>query len=577
VKEMVGEKVFQGIGVSSGTALGRIFVREVVDLTLKNVMISQEQVVGEIGRFQQAVEQVTEALREERTKVFEDLGQEEAEIWTVQLMLLEDPEIVDAVVTSIKQDLKSAEAAVNDVFIGQVQLFESLDDDYMRGRAIDLENLRKRLLMQLLGKEEKQTEIPSDSILVYLELTPTDVGAIDKNKVVGVIAEKGGTTSHAAILLRSIGIPAVFGIPDFYQKVENGTDVAMDGKTGTVILNPSPETMSLYRAQMTKEHIQKIELKKLVTLPSVTKDGQKIDLFANIGSLAEARAADANGAEGIGLFRTEFIFLDIKELPSEEAQFKIYQQVAQLMGRRQVIIRTLDIGGDKKPDYIDIPPESNPFLGCRAIRLCLKEQGIFESQLRAILRASSYGRLSIMYPFVISVEEVRKANRILEQVKVQLEQEKIPFDKEIPVGVMIETPAASLLVEDFFQIVDFVSVGTNDLVQYTLAVDRMNAEIAHLYNYFHPAVLRQLQMIGQAGAKANKLVGICGEMASDPLAVKLLLGLGFNELSVNPSSLSLVKSLIRETTLAEAKKIAGQALSLPSAAAVKEFLTSVTS
>ncbi|MGI6332831.1 MAG: phosphoenolpyruvate--protein phosphotransferase [Zhaonellaceae bacterium] len=551
---MVGEKVFQGIGVSSGTALGRIFLREVVDLTFKNVKISQEQIAGEIERFQQAVERVTEALKYERSKVFEDLGQEEAEIWTVQLMLLEDPEIFDAVMTSIKQDLKSAEAAVNDVFAGQVQLFEDLDDDYMRGRAIDLENLRKRLLMQLLGKEEKQTEIPSDSILVYLELTPTDVGAIDKNKVVGVIAEKGGTTSHAAILLRSIGIPAVFGISDFYQKVKNGTGVAMDGKTGAVILNPSPETMSLYRAQMTKEHIQKIELKKLVTLPSVTKDGQKIELFANIGSLAEARAADVNGAEGIGLFRTEFIFLGRKELPSEETQFKIYRQVAQLMGQRQVIIRTLDIGGDKKPDYIDIPPECNPFLGYRAIRLCLKEQEIFESQLRAILRASTYGRLSIMYPFVISVEEVREANRILEQVKVQLEQEKIPFDKEIPVGVMIETPAASLLVEDFFQIVDFVSVGTNDLAQYTLAVDRMNAGIAHLYNYFHPAVLRQLQLIGQAGVKANKLVGICGEMASDPLAVKLLLGLGFNELSVNPSSLSLVKSLIRETTLAEAKK-----------------------
>ena len=455
-------------------------------------------------------------------------------------------------------------------------MFEDLDDDYMRGRAIDLENLRKRLLMQLLGKEEKQTEIPSDSILVYLELTPTDVGAIDKNKVVGVIAEKGGTTSHAAILLRSIGIPAVFGISDFYQKVKNGTGVAMDGKTGTVILNPLPETKNIYRAQMVKERKQKIELEKLVTLPSVTKDGQKIELFANIGSLAEARAADVNGAEGIGLFRTEFIFLGRKELPSEETQFKIYRQVAQLMGQRQVIIRTLDIGGDKKPDYIDIPPECNPFLGYRAIRLCLKEQEIFESQLRAILRASTYSGY-IMYPFVISVEEVREANRILEQVKVQLEQEKIPFDKEIPVGVMIETPAASLLVEDFFQIVDFVSVGTNDLAQYTLAVDRMNAGIAHLYNYFHPAVLRQLQLIGQAGVKANKLVGICGEMASDPLAVKLLLGLGFNELSVNPSSLSLVKSLIRETTLAEAKKIAGQALSLPSAAAVKEFLTSVTS
>lgn len=574
---MVGEKVFQGIGVSSGTALGRIFLREVVDLTFKNVKISQEQIAGEIERFQQAVERVTEALKYERSKVFEDLGQEEAEIWTVQLMLLEDPEIFDAVMTSIKQDLKSAEAAVNDVFAGQVQLFEDLDDDYMRGRAIDLENLRKRLLMQLLGKEEKQTEIPSDSILVYLELTPTDVGAIDKNKVVGVIAEKGGTTSHAAILLRSIGIPAVFGISDFYQKVKNGTGVAMDGKTGAVILNPLPETKNIYRAQMVKERKQKIELEKLVTLPSVTKDGQKIELFANIGSLAEARAADVNGAEGIGLFRTEFIFLGRKELPSEETQFKIYRQVAQLMGQRQVIIRTLDIGGDKKPDYIDIPPECNPFLGYRAIRLCLKEQEIFESQLRAILRASTYGRLSIMYPFVISVEEVREANRILEQVKVQLEQEKIPFDKEIPVGVMIETPAASLLVEDFFQIVDFVSVGTNDLAQYTLAVDRMNVGIAHLYNYFHPAVLRQLQLIGQAGVKANKLVGICGEMASDPLAVKLLLGLGFNELSVNPSSLSLVKSLIRETTLAEAKKIAGQALSLPSAAAVKEFLTSVTS
>ncbi len=573
---MVGEKVFQGIGVSSGTALGRIFLREVVDLTFKNVKISQEQIAGEIERFQQAVERVTEALKYERSKVFEDLGQEEAEIWTVQLMLLEDPEIFDAVMTSIKQDLKSAEAAVNDVFAGQVQLFEDLDDDYMRGRAIDLENLRKRLLMQLLGKEEKQTEIPSDSILVYLELTPTDVGAIDKNKVVGVIAEKGGTTSHAAILLRSIGIPAVFGISDFYQKVKNGTGVAMDGKTGTVILNPLPETKNIYRAQMVKERKQKIELEKLVTLPSVTKDGQKIELFANIGSLAEARAADVNGAEGIGLFRTEFIFLGRKELPSEETQFKIYRQVAQLMGQRQVIIRTLDIGGDKKPDYIDIPPECNPFLGYRAIRLCLKEQEIFESQLRAILRASTYGRLSIMYPFVISVEEVREANRILEQVKNELEQEKIPFDKEIPVGVMIETPAASLLVEDFFQIVDFVSVGTNDLAQYTLAVDRMNAGIAHLYNYFHPAVLRQLQLIGPAGVKANKLVGICGEMASDPLAVKLLLGLGFNELSVNPASISLVKSLIRGTTLAEAKKIADKALSLPSAAAVKEFLTGVT-
>jgi phosphotransferase system enzyme I (PtsI) len=573
---MVGEKVFQGIGVSSGTALGRIFLREVVDLTFKNAKISQEQIAGEIERFQQAVERVTEALKYERSKVFEDLGQEEAEIWTVQLMLLEDPEIFDAVMTSIKQDLKSAEAAVNDVFAGQVQLFEDLDDDYMRGRAIDLENLRKRLLMQLLDKEEKQTEVPSDSILVYLELTPTDVGNIDKTRVVGVIAEKGGTTSHAAILLRSIGIPAVFGISDFYQKVKNGTGVAMDGKTGTVILNPLPETKNIYRAQMVKERKQKIELEKLVTLPSVTKDGQKIELFANIGSLAEARAADVNGAEGIGLFRTEFIFLGRKELPSEETQFKIYRQVAQLMGQRQVIIRTLDIGGDKKPDYIDIPPECNPFLGYRAIRLCLKEQEIFESQLRAILRASTYGRLSIMYPFVISVEEVREANRILEQVKNELEQEKIPFDKEIPVGVMIETPAASLLVEDFFQIVDFVSVGTNDLAQYTLAVDRMNAGIAHLYNYFHPAVLRQLQLIGQAGVKANKLVGICGEMASDPLAVKLLLGLGFNELSVNPASISLVKSLIRGTTLAEAKKIADKALSLPSAAAVKEFLTGVT-
>ena len=392
---MVGEKVFQGIGVSSGTALGRIFLREVVDLTFKNVKISQEQIAGEIERFQQAVERVTEALKYERSKVFEDLGQEEAEIWTVQLMLLEDPEIFDAVMTSIKQDLKSAEAAVNDVFAGQVQLFEDLDDDYMRGRAIDLENLRKRLLMQLLGKEEKQTEIPSDSILVYLELTPTDVGAIDKNKVVGVIAEKGGTTSHAAILLRSIGIPAVLAFR-ILSKSKKQHGVAMDGKTGAVILNPLPETKNIYRAQMVKERKQKRELEKLVTLPSVTKDGQKIELFANIGSLAEARAADVNGAEGIGLFRTEFIFLGRKELPSEETQFKIYRQVAQLMGQRQVIIRTLDIGGDKKPDYIDIPPECNPFLGYRAIRLCLKEQEIFESQLRAILRASTYGRLSIM-------------------------------------------------------------------------------------------------------------------------------------------------------------------------------------
>lgn len=572
---MDGEKIYQGIGISLGTTLGRVFVREEVDLTIKNVTIGPEQVVREIERFKQTVQQVAENLAEERAQVLEDLGQEEAEIWTVQLLLLEDPEIFDAVLVGIKEESKSAEAAVNDVLSSQVQMFENLDDDYMRERAIDLESLRKRLLTHLLAKEGKHTEIPPGSILVYSEITPTDVGNIDKARVVGVVAEKGGPTSHAAILLRSLGIPAVFGIPDFYQKVKNGTEIAMNGKTGLVILEPLPETKDFYQAQMVKEYEQELELKKLVTLPSITQDGQKIELFANIGSLVEARAADANGAEGIGLFRTEFIFLDTKELPTEEKQFRIYQQVAQIMGQRQVIIRTLDIGGDKKPDYINIPAESNPFLGYRAIRLCLNEQEIFKSQLRAILKASPYGRLNIMYPFVISPKEVLEANRILEQVKDELTQEHIPFAKEIPVGIMVETPAASLLIEDFLQVVDFVSVGTNDLVQYTLAVDRMNAGIAHLYDYFHPAILRQLQMIGQAGVKAKKLVGICGEMASDPLAVKLLLGFGFNELSVNPASLNRVKSIIRNTTLGEAREIAAQALSLPSAAAVRDFLTSV--
>jgi len=572
---MDGEKIYQGIPISLGTTLGRIYVREEIDLTVKKLTISFAEVDRETQRFQQTVEQVTEELKKERAKVHEELGPEEAEVWTVQLMLLEDPEIYDAVLTSIKEELKSAEAAVNDILLSQVQMFESIDDDYMRARAIDLENLRKRLLIHLLGIEDKPADVPPGSIIVCSELTPTDVGNIDKTKVVGVVAEKGGSTSHAAILLRSLGIPAVFGISDLYHQVKNGTEIAMNGKTGLVILNPSAETQEIYQAQMAEEYEQKLQLEKFVTLPSITSDGQKIALYANIGSLLEARAADANGAEGIGLFRTEFIFLDSKELPSEDKQFGIYKQVAQLMGQREIIIRTLDIGGDKKPDYINIPAESNPFLGYRAIRLCLNEQELFKNQLRAILKASAYGRLSIMYPFVISVEEVLEANKILAEVKAELEQENIPFAKDIPVGVMVETPAASLLIEDLFKVVDFVSVGTNDLVQYTLAVDRMNAGIAHLYDYFHPAVLRQLQMIGQAGSKANKLVGICGEMASDPLAVKLLIGFGFNELSVNPASLNQVKSIIRATNLAEAKEIAAQALSLPSAAAVREFLASV--
>lgn len=569
---MLEEKIYQGVAVSPGTAMGRAFIWEPEELTIQNVSIEPDQADKESKRFLKAIEQAKRDIRQEKEQVLQELGEDEAGIWTVQLLLLEDPEIIEAVLAGIKQEYKSAEAKLTEVMNAQVQMFKSLDDAYMQERAGDLEDLKKRLLINLLAADKKPGTMPANSILVCPELLPTDVATFDKSKIKGVVTEKGGLTTHAAILVRSLGIPAVFGIRDVTKKVKPGSEIALNGTQGLVICNPTAETKSLYQTRMDQELQQKIEFEKLTKLPAVTLDGYRVELAANIGSIMEAQEAEAKGAEGIGLFRTEFIYLDANELPTEENQFQIYKQVGLTMKNKPVIIRTLDIGGDKKPGWMEIPEEANPFLGYRAIRLCLGQKEMFKTQLKAILRASAFGNLKIMYPFVISVEEVEQANLLLDQVKQELEQQNIAFQQKIQVGIMVETPAASLIVEELLQKVDFVSVGTNDLTQYTLAADRMNEKVANLYDYYHPAVLRQLKMIGEAGEKAGKMVGICGEMASDPLAVKLLLGFGFSELSVNLASINHIKSIIRATSLQEAREFTAKALELNSPRAVRQYL-----
>lgn len=552
----MGEKL-KGIGASPGYALGKALIYTEVKLAYDSACIPEERAAWEKARFQKALQESKEQLAQIKGQVREKVGEKEAAVFEAHIMILEDPEFIDKINHKIMEEKKPAPAAVDETAREYAELFLALDNEYMKERAADIIDLKRRLIANLLGvKLTSLQHLEEASIVVAHDLTPSDTALLDRDKVLGLITETGGPTSHTSIMARSMGIPAVVGVPGILRKLSPGDKLMMDGEEGEVIINPGPQEEEAFQVRR-REYGEYMErLMQLKDLPAETKDGRRIVLAANIGSLSDIAVAQKYGAWGVGLFRTEFLFMDRDEQPGEEEQFKAYKEVAQAFDKKPVIIRTLDIGGDKNLPYINFPPELNPFLGWRAIRFCLDNRPLFKTQLRAILRASRYGHVKIMYPMIARVEDLQEANNVLAEAKKELREEGIPFDEDIEVGIMVEIPSVAVIADRLAREVDFFSIGTNDLVQYTLAVDRMNEKVSRYYQPFHPAILQLIKMTVEGAAKAGIPVGMCGEMAGNPEATELLVGLGLHELSMSAPSLLKVKEKVRQASYKDCIRLA---------------------
>ena len=560
-------EILKGIPASPGIAIGRAYIYK-KEIVVAERKIEEGQVEEELRRFRAALEASRRQLLRIKEKTSRDLGEKEAEIFQAQLMMLEDPMFVDEVENKIKCG-KNAEAAVNEVVKNLVSTFSAIKDEYLKERALDIQDVGERVIKNLLGYEDTP-ELTQKAVVIAKNLTPSDTARM--KRVLGFATEIGGTTSHTAIIARQYGIPAVVGVANLTEKVRPGELVIVDGNKGLVIVQPDKKTANQYIKIGMEIKRRSEQLKKFACLPAVTADGRRIEVAANIGNLNEVKLAHKYGAEGIGLLRTEFLYLDRTTPPSEEEQFKVYSQIARSLGGKPVIVRTLDIGGDKPLPYLKMPKELNPFLGWRGIRISLEEPDIFKEQLRAILRASVYGNLKIMFPMISTLEEVKTAKNILNEAKEELRSRSIPFKEDIEVGIMIETPSAALMADALAREVDFFSIGTNDLTQYTLAVDRTNQKISGLYDALHPAVIRLINNTVKAAHKKGKWTGICGELASDPEAVPILIGLSLDELSVNPPSIPNVKKLIRSISYNDAEQLAKKAIKMTDAKEVRNLV-----
>lgn len=537
---------------SSGYAIGPAFVVRKKEIIPDTRMIQAEEAGKELEAFKAAVAKADQDL--------EQLGAE-SEIFAAHREILNDPMLHDAVEQGV-QGGNNAQAAVSDAFMQFIAMFEAMEDDYMRERAADMKDVMQRLIMAMQGVEMNPfAHMSEPAVVVAEDLVPSDTANMDFDLVLGFVTETGGDTSHVAIIARNRGIPCLTGVKGILEKVETGTPLIVDAEGAEVIIEPEQDV----RAEYQKRQEEYLEEKKMLEvesrLPSVTKDGKTFELCANVGNLEEIRQALTYPVDGIGLFRTEFLYMEKKDgFPSEEEQFEVYKEAAKLCGGKELTIRTLDIGGDKGLDYFEFPEEENPFLGYRAIRICLDKPEIFKNQLRALLRASVYGNIRIMYPMLICLEELDEANRILEECKKELKEKGIPFNKSVEVGMMMETPAAVLQAEDFAKRVDFFSIGTNDLTQYLLAVDRGNDKIASLYDSFRPAVVRAIGKIIDAAHAEKIKAGMCGEFAGDFRAAELLLGLGLDEYSMSPARIARVKKVLRESSYEDAVQKSGEAL-----------------
>lgn len=565
---------YKGIAAASGCVLGLAYVLENQQLQVTRQTIPSDNVEIEVQRLEENVSQAIQEIAGIKETTRQKLGEDKAEIFAAQILVLEDPEYLGGIKEKIRLEKMNAEVAVQEITEQFLTLFADLDNEYIRERAADLRDVSHRLLRKLMGIQSYSlTDMAERVILVAHDLTPSDTAQLDRTKVAGFVTDIGGRTSHSAIMARSMGLPAVVGLQNIADQVKNGDFLIVDGNAGKVLVNPPENMIQTYRDKQKKLMKMSKDLNKLIDTPSLTSDGVKVELAANIGNPEDAKGALAAGAEGIGLYRTEFLYMGRNDLPTEQEQFAAYQAVALMFGqKRPVVIRSLDIGGDKELPYLNIPKEMNPFLGYRAIRFCLGRTDIFKTQLRAILQASAYGNIKLMYPMIATLQELRAANEILESVKQDLSKEDIPFNAAMEVGIMVEIPAVAVLAEQFANEVDFFSIGTNDLVQYTMAADRLNEKVSYLYQPYNPAVLRLVQGVISAAHQKGKWVGMCGEMAGDLTAIPILLGLGLDEFSMSASSILPARSLLSQLTKSEARRIVEAVLALNSAEKIKSFV-----
>lgn len=564
---------YNGIAGSGGIVIGRAYryKRETMVID-EHPILDENSLAAELEKVEKALRLSTAQIDQIMEQAAREFGPEEAAIFEAHRMILEDPELENGIKEKVRNEKIHSSNAANQVIRSYIEIFSSMEDEYMRERAADIRDVGDRLIRNLLGMTEQDLgKLNSDVIIAAHDLTPSDTALMDKTHVKGFLTDIGGRTSHTAIMARSLEIPAVLGLCDITENVRDGELVIVDGGSGRVIVNPDEKVLLNYRGIMEKRNHYKNELKKTVRLPSVTLDGRHVEIASNIGGPKEIESVLEYGGDGIGLYRTEFLYMNRDGFPSEEEQFEAYRAAAEKMKGKPVIIRTLDIGGDKKLCYLPMQEEMNPFLGFRAIRLCFEMREMFKSQLKAILRAGKYGDVRVMYPMISGLEEVIGANQILEEAKSELRAGGVSFDENIRRGVMIEIPSAAITADLIIKEVDFFSIGTNDLCQYTLAADRMNEKVSYLYQPFHPAVLRLIKIVIDEAHKAGKFTGMCGEMAGEPAAALLLVGLGLDELSMSPASMPEIKKLIRSISRREAEKIAEHALSLSSAIQIQAY------
>lgn len=563
-----------GIAASSGIAIAKAFRLEHPEYEIIKRSISDTD--AELAKLESALEISKTELEAIKERTLQEMGAKKAEIFESHLLILNDPELISPVKDKISIEMVNAEFALNEVAAQFVTMFENMKSTYLQERAADMRDVSKRILNHLMGVNfQSPAEIREEVVIIAEDLTPSDTAQLDRNFVKGFTTNIGGRTSHSAIMARSLEIPAVVGTKEVMEVIQNGDIVIVDGLEGNVIVNPDEATLAEYRAKGAAYEAQVTEWRKLRDEVTVSKDGVHVELAANIGTPNDVAGVLDNGGEGVGLYRTEFLYMGRDELPSEDVQFNAYKTVLEKMAGKPVVVRTLDIGGDKELPYLVLPKEMNPFLGFRAIRLCLDRQDIFRTQLRALLRASVYGDLRIMFPMIATLMEFREAKAVLLEEKEKLVAEGVAVSENIQLGIMVEIPSTAVLADQFAKEVDFFSIGTNDLIQYTMAADRMNERVSYLYQPYNPSILRLVKMVIDAAHKEGKWTGMCGEMAGDATAIPLLLGLGLDEFSMSASSILPARSQLAKLSKADMQELAAKALDMQTAEQVVELVQAI--
>jgi phosphotransferase system enzyme I (PtsI) len=564
-----------GIAASNGIAIAKAYRLVEPDLSFESKTI--DDAAAEIDRFRKAMEKSKTELEAIRDRAKVDLGADKAAIFEAHLLVLSDPELNSPIEDKIQSEKVNAESALKETADMFIMMFEQMDNEYMQERAADIRDVTKRVLAHLLGVQLVNPSMIAEEVIIVAEdLTPSDTAQLNRQYVLGFTTNIGGRTSHSAIMARSMEIPAVVGTKTATEEINNGDLVIVDGLKGEVHINPTPELVEQYRKVHADYEVQKAEWAKLVNEPTLTNDNHHVELVANIGTPKDLKGVIENGGEGVGLYRTEFLYMGRDQLPTEEEQFESYKAVLEGLNGKPVVVRTLDIGGDKELPYLDLPKEMNPFLGFRAIRLCLEEQDIFRTQLRALLRASNFGNLKIMFPMIATLDEFRAAKTILEEEKQKLLTQGQKVAEGIELGIMVEIPSTAILADQFAKEVDFFSIGTNDLIQYTMAADRMNQRVSYLYQPYSPSILRLVKMVIDAAHAEGKWTGMCGEMAGDETAIPVLIGLGLDEFSMSATSILKARSQIRNLKKSDMEKLALQVLNMQTTAQVIEAVNGAT-